>query len=362
MKLLNKRILVCSHYSAPYAGNFIKFFLFLSKYVSEIAFVFPLETKERDWIKDIKHKVYFASPVSPKSCQELESIIQDFHPDIVHCNFEGYDIAAVQAVRHLDMKKHCKVVWQLHDPLSYIPHPIKALYQRFCFYRHYGYYGRFAHIFSVSEENVDFVHRFNKKPIAFIPNGADTERLHITFERSRKPFIFLAFGGRNISKRIDLLIRAAQLLHKQKEQNFEVWLTNGTDTQQVAREIVGNNFPSWLKIVEQQADVSKLYDRVSCFVSTSEHETFSYAICEASISGLPVVQSDIEPTMWNARNPSTFVFHFPDIKDLAEQMKKVMEYDPAQLEERCRKTSKTNVRKYSLETWATKVIDFYRSL
>ena len=175
-------------------------------------------------------------------------------------------------------------------------------------------------------------------------------------------FIFLAFGGRNISKRIDLLIRAAQLLHKQQEQNFEVWLTNGTDTQKVVREIVGNNFPSWLKIVEQQADVSKLYDRVSCFVSTSEHETFSYAICEASISGLPVVQSDIEPTMWNAGNPSTFVFHFPDIKNLAEQMKKVMEYDPAQLEERCRKTSKTNFRKYSLETWATKVIDFYRSL
>jgi putative glycosyltransferase len=260
------------------------------------------------------------------------------------------------------MKKHCKVVWQLHDPLSYIPHPIKALYQRFCFYRHYGYYGRFAHIFSVSEENVDFVHRFNKQPITFIPNGTDTERLHITFERSRKPFIFLAFGGRNISKRIDLLIRAAQLLHKQQEQNFEVWLTNGTDTQKVVREIVGNNFPSWLKIVEQQADVSKLYDRVSCFVSTSEHETFSYAICEASISGLPVVQSDIEPTMWNAGNPSTFVFHFPDIKNLAEQMKKVMEYDPAQLEERCRKTSKTNFRKYSLETWATKVIDFYRSL
>lgn len=105
MELLNKRILVCSHYSAPYAGNFIKSFLFLSKYVSEIAFVFPPETKERDWIKDIKHKVYFASPISPKSCQELENIIQDFHPDIVHCNFEGYDIAAVQAVRHLDMKK-----------------------------------------------------------------------------------------------------------------------------------------------------------------------------------------------------------------------------------------------------------------
>lgn len=145
MELLNKRILVCSHYSAPYAGNFIKSFLFLSKYVSEIAFVFPPETKERDWIKDIKHKVYFASPVSPKSCQELESIIQDFHPDIVHCNFEGYDIAAVQAVLHLDMKKHCKVVWQLHDAFSYVPHPIKALYQRLCFYRHYGYYGKFAH-------------------------------------------------------------------------------------------------------------------------------------------------------------------------------------------------------------------------
>ena len=127
MEFQDKRILVCSHYSAPYAGNFIKSFLFLSKYVSEIAFVFPLETKERDWIKDIKHKVYFASPVSPKSCQELESIIQDFQPNIVHCNFEGYDIAAVQAIRHLDMKKHCKVVWQLHDAFSYVPHPIKSL-------------------------------------------------------------------------------------------------------------------------------------------------------------------------------------------------------------------------------------------
>lgn len=108
MEFQDKRILVCSHYSAPYAGNFIKSFLFLSKYVSEIAFVFPLETKERDWIKDIKHKVYFASPVSPKSCQELESIIQDFQPNIVHCNFEGYDIAAVQAIRHLDMKNTAK--------------------------------------------------------------------------------------------------------------------------------------------------------------------------------------------------------------------------------------------------------------
>ncbi|MBF0846977.1 glycosyltransferase, partial [Streptococcus danieliae] len=71
---------------------------------------------------------------------------------------------------------------------------------------------------------------------------------------------------------------------------------------------------------EQTKDIASLFNSVDCFISSSEYETFSYAICEASVFGLPVIQSDIAGTMWNAENPSTFLFKVNDAVALCKQM------------------------------------------
>lgn len=70
--------------------------------------------------------------------------------------------------------------------------------------------------------------------IQFIPNGIELSRVL----NKRKPrisddkFIFLAFGGRNSQKRIDVLLEAGKELIKLRN-DFQVFITKGTDTESV---------------------------------------------------------------------------------------------------------------------------------
>lgn len=47
----------------------------------------------------------------------------------------------------------------------------------------------------------------------------------------------------------------------------------------------------------------------------------SMAIAEASIWGLPIIESDIIGTSWNRNNPSTFLFEAGNVEMLAEKRK-----------------------------------------
>lgn len=172
---------------------------------------------------------------------------------------------------------------------------------------------------------------------------------------------FLAFGGRNSQKRVDVIIRAAQLI---ENHDFEVWITKGVDTEDVLRRYSPHTDDVNKKIVlvEQQEDVSSLYNSVNCFISSSSHETFSYAIAEATFAEIPVIQSDIEGTWWNASNPSTFLFESLNAEILAEKMKEVMSIPADELRKRCEVTRKNNINKYSLGNWCGRIIKQFQLL
>lgn len=88
----------------------------------------------------------------------------------------------------------------------------------------------------------------------------------------------------------------------------------------------------------------------------------SMAIAEASIYGLPVIQSDILGTWWNADNPSTFLFRVNDTNDLLKQMKCVMDYDEHLLDDMCRKTIKVNKQRLSMNEWVNNIISVYEKV
>jgi len=193
-----------------------------------------------------------------------------------------------------------------------------------------------------------------------IPNGINLSRIKKRSCNRHQPFTFLSFGGRNIQKRVDLLMKAASELVVNGT-DLEVLITEGTDT----RHVVESSFariPSWLKLVPQTDDVNSLFTRADCFVSASAHETFSYAVAEASIYGLPVVQSDIEGTQWNAGNPSAFLFPRGDVEGLKAAMLRAMDEYPQSLNYKCEITSAANRAAYSLEAWSKKVINFFESI
>lgn len=99
-----------------------------------------------------------------------------------------------------------------------------------------------------------------------------------------------------------------------------------------------------------------------CFVSCSDAETFSYAICEATIANMPVIQSDIDGTMWNAESRSAFLFKQGDAESCAEAMKRYMDTDVNVLQKECLKTREQNQKCYGLDNWCRRVINFYEHL
>ncbi len=195
-----------------------------------------------------------------------------------------------------------------------------------------------------------------------LPNAIDISRLDLEKPRSNhKVFSFLTFGGRNVNKRIDLVIAAGQEIAKQRN-DFRILITRGKDTEQIVSSYITGEYPSWLELIDQSDNVSEIYSSADCFISASDGETFSYAVAEATLMRLPVIQSDIDGTAWNRENPSTFIFPKGNIRLLTEQMLTVLNADKTELGIKCKQTFETNRDKLSLDTWCTKVIDVYHNV
>lgn len=374
-----------AQYAAPYEGNFLLSLQNLENRLGEtgvrLGYVFPKSAGRTAWFADFakRHEVFCVNDDVRHSVMELFSIMQSTNPVVVHTHFDGFDRPVEKAVRMYEKAsgRHVHQVWHLHDHLGYVPGIHKKVYQWFCFFRHYNLSAKGAAVIAVSEEVLRFVKSFRTMfggdfvKAKVIPNGIDLNRIQFlgywalnSVKRGGKitHFTFLCFGGRNVQKRADILLEAASLLKQRKQVNVRVVLTEGTDTRQTVKSVCGGIVPEWVEITPQNHDVNKIFEKADCFVSSSAAETFSYAICEASIYGLPVIQSDIEGTLWNSANPSTFMFRSLSPESLAEQMLNVMAMDKQELKERCLVTSENNQKKYSLDSWSRQILDFYYDL
>lgn len=380
MQLDNSKIIFFQQYAAPYAGNFIKSLVcleqFLEKnYNARVFYVFPEAAKEKLWMKNfsLHHRCYFTIDEVSNSGKAILDLMNTIKPDLVHTHFDGYDMPVTKAVKQFNKEGDIKVVWHLHDHLSFQSNILKKLYQHICFRLHYFYWGKYASVISVGSDCVDFLSNLRKRKLPFrnleiIPNGIDIDRLKIRNVnavigggKNTLNFKFLAFGGRNVQKRIDVILHAGKILISQ-DVNFKLVITEGTDTADVIRSVFGNDQPSWVELIPQTEYIAELFSGMNCFISSSVAETFSYAVAEASIFGLPVIQSDIQGTAWNAVNPSTFVFKNMDSESLALKMKEVMSMPQTELMQRCKISQKNNTEKYSLEAWADKVVAFYNKI
>lgn len=366
------KIIHFSQYVAPYKGGFINSLEALENYNADLEFVycFPKECEKQEWISDFKlnRKVYFTRNDIQCSKKEVIDIICKENPDILHSHFDGYDIHLAKAKKYFLKKYHkkIKVIWHLRNKLSYLSDLKRKIYQFFIFQRHYGYWSKNINLIGVSEEVLQFVNQFahfERNNIYFknIQNGIPYQHLRNSLNVNQKPFrdfTFGAFGGRNTDKRIDILLKAAEIL-KANGCQIKIIITKGVDTIEILNNYFKMKLPDWLILVGQFQDVNDFFAQCDCFVSTSVHETFSNAIAEVSIFGLPIIQSDIKGTLWNISNPSTFVFKSLNAEDLANKMAEVMNTPKNELKIKCEITRENNINNIGIENWCEKITEFY---
>ena len=188
-----------------------------------MVYVLPQKVKKCHWFLNTskQHEILLIDDNPSKATLQLIHILTEVNPSIVHTHFDGYDIPVVKAVRKLGMEKSVEVVWHLHDHLGFMHNIAKKLYQVYGFLMHYGRYAKKVSAIGVGAEVVYFANAWHKlwndgdfKRMSVIPNAIDTTRI-TTFKRNEKRGrSFLAFGGRNVQKRIDLLLNAARILNR----------------------------------------------------------------------------------------------------------------------------------------------------
>lgn len=366
MELKNKRILVAAQYAPPYGGNFIPSLKILTEKLewlgAEVSFAFPKSAAHHEWAHNLetKNKIIFTgnaqSLVTPSDLENMPSF------DLVYTHFEGYDTAFIN---HMPLST--KFVWHMHDTLSFQSNILKKAYQLFAFWRHYGkpFFGHNISLIAVNGHESDFVRPFRaSKKIyeAIIPNGVDISRIKPHVRKATNPFIFLAYGGRNSQKRVDVIFKAGQMLTNIIGGDFSVLITTGIDTEDVAHQYFGDRIPGWLRLVEQQKDINILLNQADCFISSSDHETFSYAIAEAVVAGIPVISSDIPGTKWNEGSPATKLFPKGDAAKLCMQMENMINTDFDELYTKTQSARQKAIENLSLDAWSQKIIDFFKTI
>lgn len=378
MDIKGTTVVHLAQYAAPYLGNFVKSLMCLEERLAKngggMVYVFPPQARDCVWFEGFasEHEVSLIQP-GKAGVAAIEAVIKKYKGNVLmHTHFEGYDEAVCKAVRHRGYD--IPVVWHLHDHLSYQPNILKAMYQRWCFFRHYCLPTLRSRVYTiaVSQEVDAFVRRFGGrfKGSIVLPNGIDISRIYKTkdwtFEDDgiRR---FVCLGGRNIQKRMDIALEAFKMLYdsgRLKPGEAMLRVVIGTDSRDVFSRVFGPDaaLPQWLEPIEQDEDIVRVFDGTDCFISAAQHETFSYAVCEATLYGLAVIQSDIPGTMWNAGNPSVKLFKSLDVSDLADKIEDFISIDRHKLAEDTAITAACNRTKYTLDAWCDSVLKIYEKI
>lgn len=355
-----------SQFYAPYPGSFIASLVQLARELEKkgnsVTFVFPNLARDCTWIHEITtaHDVmYTSSKVHTNTVyNELLHMFKNKKPDVVHSHFDGYDINVAKAAKHFNSI----VIWHVRCHMGYSHIPRIAIRQMIGYVNKFFYCARKYKVYSVcvSKEMEKFIilHGFKKLRVTTITNGIDISKLNFKKVASPDLFKFLTFGGRNISKRIDIICEAEKIIPKHYA--FEIIITEGVDTKTVVKARGSNN--GRIKIVSQTRDVQDLYSNSNAYISASVGETFSNAIAEASFSGLLIIQSDIEGTRWNQSNPNTLVFKVNNHISLAECMMKAMDKSRAELQRIALENHCFIKTKFSISSWAEEMLNFYKKI
>ena len=136
--------------------------------------------------------------------------------------------------------------------------------------------------------------------IDVIPNGIELDRfcpLRTSFgTKESELFRLLTVGRLSVTKRVEMLIEAVQMLHRDSY-NVHLTIVGGGAMEQQLRQVVSEkNLSNVIEITGriESEKMPQVYRQNDIFISASMQEGMSNAMLEAMASGLPIVTTNCE--------------------------------------------------------------------
>ena len=133
--------------------------------------------------------------------------------------------------------------------------------------------------------------------IDVIPNGVELDRFHPPETSKRTDALHLLTVGRlSVTKRVELLIHAVEMLHKDGHKVHFTIVGGGGLEQQIRQIVLERNLGDIIEITGRISPekMPQVYRQNDIFISATMQEGMSNAMLEAMASGLPIITTRYE--------------------------------------------------------------------
>jgi glycosyltransferase involved in cell wall biosynthesis len=198
--------------------------------------------------------------------------------------------------------------------------------------------------------------------IDVIPNGVDSERFKPSETTSEQKTIRLLTVGRlSVTKRVEILIDAVDILSRQGSQVL-LKIVGGGQTQQKLKQIVNDkNLNNIIEITGRinAEDMPNIYRQNDIFISASKLEGMSNAMLEAMASGLPIIATRCEGVE-ELILENGLVIDNANAEEIAKAIKKLI--DDRQLRNQMSIAARQRAEKFTWNSIAYKYMQLYNRI
>lgn len=348
-----------ANYGSPYEGNFIVSLKLLEKRLNlngiNVAYVFPMRTKERDWVGQLKeenNEVFFLSDSKMKAVSEMKNIIE--HAAFVHTHFINMEQMLILRLARIISGSQCPVIHHIHNHFENSNNIIKKIVKAWSLHSDYMLACGSGVCDSIKEAGL-------KNEAAYIDNGIDFERLNHYAESVFAPegCQILMFGFDYKRKGVDLAVKACQQLRKENK-NVHLNISLSRNLEVVEEEIkrILGEVPEWISLLPPRNDIATYYRGADLFISPSREEGLCYSLIEAAYCGCVVVASHISG-QYELDIPQLIWCKKDDSGDLANKISEVLDMKQETRQSIIQEQKRAVMEKYSVERWADEVEQYY---
>jgi len=199
-------------------------------------------------------------------------------------------------------------------------------------------------------------------PIDVIPNGVELDRFSpIETAEKSEALRLLTVGRLSVTKRIEMLIDAVEILHR-TACKVRLTVVGGGKMEQQFRKIVAEKELSDVIKMTGRMDskrMPELYRRNDIFISASMQEGMSNAMLEAMSSGLPIVTTRCEGLAELIDGNGLIVEH-DNIEEIAKAVKRLA--DNPELYKQMSTAARKQAEKFDWANVASSYIEQYRKI